>query len=107
MSLTAEFAKFTGLCGAGKKVMKILSGCNWYGFGAVFFGCLSMLIHGGISVVRYLSILHPSHSRTGIQENVSMWAIHACVHHVCVSVCIYKEFGHQILAYSAQIININ
>ena len=43
----------------------IWSGCNWYGFGAVFFGCLSMIIHGGISVVRYLSILHPKHTRTG------------------------------------------
>ena len=31
-------------------------GCNWYGAGAVFFGCLSMIIHVTISVVRYLSV---------------------------------------------------
>ena len=35
------------------------SGCNWYGFGAMFFGCLSMVIHGSISLVRCLPIVQP------------------------------------------------
>ena len=35
----------------------IISGCNWYGFGAMFFGCLSMVIHGSISLVRCLPIV--------------------------------------------------
>ena len=35
------------------------SGCNWYGFGAMFFGCLSMVIHGSISLVRCLPIIQP------------------------------------------------
>ena len=34
-------------------------GCNWYGFGATFFGCLSMVIHGSISMVRCLPIVQP------------------------------------------------
>ena len=34
-------------------------GCNWYGFGAMFFGCLSMVIHGSISLVRCLPIVKP------------------------------------------------
>ena len=33
-----------------------LTGCNWYGFGAMFFGCLSMVIHGSISLVRCLPV---------------------------------------------------
>lgn len=37
-----------------------VSGCNWYGFGAMFFGCLSMVIHGSISLVRCLPIVHPN-----------------------------------------------
>ena len=35
------------------------SGCNWYGFGAMFFGCLSMVIHGSISLVRCVPLVHP------------------------------------------------
>ena len=34
-------------------------GCNWYGFGAIFFGCLSMLLHGTISYTRYKTIVRP------------------------------------------------
>merc|ERR1719225_930713 len=41
------------------------TGCNWYGFGAVFFGCLSMIIHGVISIVRYHSVLNPPHLNKG------------------------------------------
>ena len=37
----------------------LYSGCNWYGFGATFFGCLSMVIHGSISIVRCLPIVQP------------------------------------------------
>ena len=37
----------------------LTAGCNWYGFGAMFFGCLSMVIHGSISLVRSLPILQP------------------------------------------------
>ena len=32
-------------------------GCNWYGFGAVFFGSLSMCIHGAVSFTRYKIIV--------------------------------------------------
>ena len=34
-------------------------GCNWYGFGAIFFGCLSMMMHGTVSFSRYQSTVHP------------------------------------------------
>jgi hypothetical protein len=37
----------------------LLAGCNWYGFGAIFFGCLSMLLHGTISYTRYKTIVRP------------------------------------------------
>ena len=50
--------------GEGKvKVLYVIvvstPGCNWYGFGAMFFGCLSMVIHGSISLVRCLPIVQP------------------------------------------------
>jgi len=37
--------------GANVEVLFSHTGCNWSGFGAVFFGCISMVIHGSISVV--------------------------------------------------------
>ena len=33
------------------------SGCNFYGFGAIFFGCLDMLIHGTAALSRYLMVV--------------------------------------------------
>ena len=39
------------------------AGCNWYGFGAMFFGCLSMVIHGSISLVRCLPVINPDLGR--------------------------------------------
>lgn len=35
-------------------------GCNWYGFGAVLFGSLSMLVHGTVAFTRYRVIVHSS-----------------------------------------------
>ncbi len=39
--------------------LMFILGCNWYGFGAIFFGCLSMLLHGTISFTRYKTIVRP------------------------------------------------
>ncbi|XP_059093783.1 opsin-5-like [Tigriopus californicus] len=39
------------------------NGCNWYGFGAIFFGCLSMLIHGSVSYSRLKNILYPTQAQ--------------------------------------------
>ena len=46
---------------------KIFSGCDLYGFGAIFFGCLDMLIHGSASISRYRSIIH-NRGRTHINS---------------------------------------
>ena len=35
----------------------IYTGCNFYGFGAVFFGCLDMMIHGTAALSRYLMVI--------------------------------------------------
>ena len=35
------------------------TGCNWYGFVAVFFGGLSMWIHGSVSYTRFKIIVQP------------------------------------------------
>merc|ERR1719471_1551792 len=43
--------------GANSYAIFTTTGCNWYGFGAMFFGCLSMVIHGSISLVRCLPIV--------------------------------------------------
>ena len=43
---------------SGQKNPNIFSGCDLYGFGAIFFGCLDMLIHGSASISRYRSIVH-------------------------------------------------
>ena len=62
-SFGANSYKIFSSSGEGK-VPDIISfffspGCNWYGFGAMFFGCLSMVIHGSISLVRSLPIVQP------------------------------------------------
>ena len=36
---------------------KSYTGCNFYGFGAVFFGCLDMMIHGTAALSRYLMVI--------------------------------------------------
>jgi hypothetical protein len=36
------------------------AGCDWYGFGAVFFGCSSLFLHGTIGFTRYKIIVCPS-----------------------------------------------
>ena len=38
-------------------------GCNWYGFGAVFFGGLSMCIHGTVAFTRYHIIVHSGNGK--------------------------------------------
>ena len=40
-------------------IIILLQGCDAYGFGAIFFGCLSMLIHGTVSYSRYKNIVYP------------------------------------------------
>ena len=43
----------TGMALFENQYLTFVQGCNWSGFGAVFFGCISMVIHGSISVVRF------------------------------------------------------
>ena len=35
----------------------LYTGCNFYGSGAVFFGCLDMMIHGTVALSRYLMVI--------------------------------------------------
>ena len=44
--------------GADTAALFTKSGCDFYGFGAIFFGCLSMLIHGTASISRYKQVVH-------------------------------------------------